>query len=430
MANILLDYFFPITAISPTPAASTAFLKQACIVVSPKDMGVTAGVITACTTMAQVSALTDNVDAQQLFNAGMSRVYVLPMDDLDLADALEGHESDFFTVLVSSDFDKDDINATQATGTVTITDYADLISGTADVVTVGGIAFTAQAGAATLGTGTFQAATSNDATATSLATQINAHASLTNVTAAAVGAVVTITAVDTGSSSNAITLTYTDNDTNVGATVSGATLSGGDGLFAGEFTGVIGVSSDDTSFLATQAAIENRCAFYTSGSVNAKNMCYAFGKLLSNALTWINQQYITMPFADDVETLGDANALFDDKVSFVISDDEFGERLALFACGGKAIVAPYIKKNLELDLQSKALTFISGNQPNYTLRAAALLEDSLQKVIDVSYIDKQLIEAGTVEVKLEEDNFVASGYINISEPKAMWRIFGEIRQTL
>lgn len=308
--NVLLDYFFPITAINPTPSASTAFLKQACLVVAPKTL-VPTGTPTLCTSMAAVAALTDNTEAQQLFNAGMSRVYILPMDDLDLAAALEGMSTTFYTLLISSDF--------------------------------------------------------NDA---ALAT-----------------------------------------------------------MDVGEFSGVVGVQSNDDDVLEAQAAIEKRCAFYESGTNNAKNLCFAFGKLLSNANSWLNQQYITMPFADDVDTLGEAEALFDEKISFVINDSEFGKRLALFACGGKAIVEPYIKRNLELDIQSKALTYISGNQPQYTRKAAALLEDELQKVIDL-YIERQLIEAGEIEVKLEQDNFVASGYINISEPKALWRIFGELRQTL
>jgi hypothetical protein len=158
-------------------------------------------------------------------------------------------------------------------------------------------------------------------------------------------------------------------------------------------------------------------------------MFYAFGKLLSNALAWRNQQYVTMPFADDVATLGSANTLFDDKISFVLTDDQYGNRLALIATGGKAIVAPYIVRNLQIDLQSAALSYISGNQPGYTFKQAALLEDELKKVV-VGYIEQEMLENGTVEVKLEEDNFVASGYINIAEPKAMWRIFGEMRQTL
>lgn len=308
--NILLDYFFPISAISPTPQASTAYLKQVCIIVTPK-VAVPTGIATLCTSMIQVAALTDNTEAQQLFNAGMSRVYVMPADDLDLADALVEYGSDFFTVLVSSDFSDADVTAAEF----------------------------------------------------------------------------------------------------------------------GAFKGVVGVSSDDDTFLGVQSVIENRAAFHTTTVNKAKNMFFAFGKLLSNALNWTNQQYITMPFADDVTTLGAANTLFDDKISFVISDTEFGKRLGLFAAGSKAIVAPYITRNLEIDLQSRALSYISGNQPGYTKTQAALLEDELQKVV-AGYIDRQWIDAGVVEIKLEQENFVASGYINISEPKALWRIFGEIRQTL
>ena len=433
--KILLDYLFPITAIEPTAAASTAFLKQVCVVASPKDGGVTAGEITECTTMAEVNALVGTAAAaevQQLFTAGMSRVFILPMDDLNLASALEGHESDFFTILISSDFTDAEVTATQASGNITITSYANLVSGTDDTVTIEGVVFTAQAGAATLGEGTFQAATSNDATATSLAAQINAHEDLDGiVTAEAAGAVVTITAVSAGTGGNALTLVYTDNDTNVGATRSGATLTGGDGLDLGEFEGITGIASTDDAFLATQAAIANRSAFHTVSANKSKNMFYAFGKLLSNALNWRNQQYITMPLADDVDTLGEAESLYDDRINFVISDDEYSNRLAFFVAGGKAIVAPYIKKNLQVDMQSTALSYISGNQPGYTKTHAALLEDELQKVID-SYIasPKNWLEDGVVEVSLVEDNFVASGDINIAEPKALWRIFGEMRATL
>lgn len=436
--KILLDYLFPITQIEPTPAASTAFLKQVLVVGNPKDGGVTTGEITECTSMTTVNTLlgtTAAAEVQQLFNGGMSKVYVLPMDDLALADALDGHESDFYTILLTSDFDDADIESAAAYGTVTVTSYANLVSGTDDAITVAGVAFTAQAGAATLGDATFQAATSNNATAASLAAQINAHETVSeSVIAAAEGAVVTITAKAAGWAGNDIGLSYTDNDTNVGATLahlSAGKLSGGAGVEVGQFEGVVGVASDDDDFLADQAAIANRCAFHTTSSNGCKNMFYAFGKLLSNSLNWRNQQYISMPLADDVETLGDANSLFDDRISFVISDDEFSNRLAFFVAGGKAITAPYIKKNLQVDMQSKALNYISANQPGYTKTQAALLEDELQKVID-SYIDppRAWIEAGTVEVSLVEDNFVASGDINISEPKALWRVFAEMRQTL
>ncbi len=307
--KILLDYLFPISAITPTAQASTAFLKQVLIVVKPKS-GVTSGTAALATTMPGVAALTDNTEAQQLFNAGMSRVYVLAKSDLDLDTILDA-ASDYFTILISSDF--------------------------------------------------------NDAD---------------------------ITAADFGT-----------------------------------FKGVIGVSGTDDTFLATQAAIENRVAFHTTAGNKAKNMFYAFGSLLSNSLSWNNQQYITMPYADDIDTLGEANNLFDSKISFVISDSEYGNRLGLFTAGGKAITAPYILKNLRIDMQSKALQYISANQPSYTRTQAALLEDELDKVLKL-YINDGEIESGDVQVDLEQDNFVASGRILTTEPKALWRIFGEMRQTV
>lgn len=445
MAKILLDYFFKIIANNPTPAASTSFLKKAAVVVSPKGgYGGTLGVPVLCTTNTQIAAVTDNVEARELLDAGLSSVYIIPVDDLDLADFLAADEAanKFFTLLISSDFDKDDINATAASGIVTISSYANLLTTSPDTITVNGVVFTAQSGAVTPGDATFRAATSNDATATSLAAQINAHEDLEGVvTASALAGVVTITAVDSGSAGNAITLSYADvGGASVGAVLSGITaghFTGGDGLFVGSFPGVVGVTSTDLDFLEDQAVITNRCAFYGSSTNKAKNMCYAFGKLLANPSDWKNQQYIEMPYDDDVAVLGDAENLFDLKISFVIADDEFSNRLALFACGSKAIVAPYIIRNLEIDLQSKGLQYVSANQPGYTLTQAALLEDELQKVIDgdgneggnSGYVGRGWITEGSVQVTLEEDNFVASGAIAVPTPRALWRINGTLTQS-
>lgn len=121
------------------------------------------------------------------------------------------------------------LKSKKASGTVVITSYANLVSGTPDTVTVNGQAFTAQAGAATPGQATFQAATNNNTTAASLAAQINAHAVIgALVTAKVSNATVTIYAEAGGTAGNAITLAYADNGTStVGATVSGATLTGG-----------------------------------------------------------------------------------------------------------------------------------------------------------------------------------------------------------
>lgn len=432
MAKILLDYAFPITVITPTPAASTAFLKQVCVIAKPKSgQEGNVGEIFECTSMSQVAVRTDNTNSQQLFDAGMSKVFVLLSDELDVPDAMTEHLNEFYTVLISDDYTDADVTATAATGTVTISNYANLIDTAADTVTVAGVGFVAQAGAATLGEATFRAASSNDDTAASLAAQINGHAVVgAKVTATVLGAVVTITSKLSGVIGNTYTLTYTDGSpTTVGASVSGSgTLTGGDGMALGPFEGVVGHASDDDDFAAAFAAVENQCGFFTKAANGANNMFYAFGSMLSNAANWRNQQYISMPLNDDVDELGEANALFDNKVSFVIHDDEFANRLALFACGGKAIVAPYILKNLRLDMQSKAVQWISANQPQYTLKNASLLEARLQEDVINSYIARGLIESGSVEITLVEDNFVANGDISVPEPKALWRVVNEMTQ--
>jgi hypothetical protein len=360
----------------------------------------------------------------------MSKVFLLLSDEVDIAEYIEDYLGEFWTILISDDYTDADITATAASGTVTISSYANLLVTAADTVEVAGVVFTAQSGAATLGDATFRAATGNNETATSLAAQINGHSTASAlVTASVNNAIVTITANDTGIGGNELTLVYDDNGAEVGLSVSGSgTLTGGDGLNVGTFDGVVGYSTADAAYADSFATDPKRCAFYrdTNGS---KNMFFAFGSMLSNSLNWTNQQYIAMPYDDGVGTLGDAEGLFDDKVSFVISDDEFGERLALFSAGGDAIVAPYIKKNLEVDLQSKALTYLSGNQPAYTTTQAMLLQNALQSVID-SYITRGWLTAGTIVVTLVNDNYVASGSINIAKPKALWRVESEIRQTL
>lgn len=407
--KILLDYFFPISTTSPTPAASTAFLKQVCLVVKPKA-GVQAGAPELCVSTTEVAAITDNVDATQIFAAGLSRVYIMPADDLNLAAQLAAFGSLFFTVLISSDFVKADIESAAASlvkANLTFTakdpgsdgndisiEFLDTGSAGAEVVTVTDkkISVSMEGGVST---------------AAQLKAAIDAEADAMELIDA-----VTVEGGEEATAQAAFAEDF---------------LEGGALLELGTFKGVTGVWSDDDAFLATQAAIENRVAFHSTTGNKAKNMAYAFGKLLSNSLNWLNQQFITMPATDDVDALGECETLFDSKISFSLSDDEYGQRLGLFAAGGKAIVAPYIKRNLEIDLQSEALSYVSANQPQYTKTQAALMEDELQKVVD-SYVTRKWIESGSAEVKLEQSNFVASGYFEIKEPTALWRILGQITQ--
>lgn len=411
--KILLDYVFPVTVIDAIPAASTAFLKQACVVALPKTgQEGNVGNLYECTSMSQVGERTDNQEAQQLFNAGMSKVFILLAADLDLAAYLETHKNRFFSLLISSDFDKDDVTATAAslilqtkinftaknTGSsqnaITVAFTSGATAG-AEVVTVVNKAISVQI-------------ESGVSTVTQVKAKLDAHAAASLLVTAG---------IESGQASATLT------------TVGATNLAGGDGLFLGTYDGVTAISEDDRDFLNAQAVIKNRVAFWTSGSNGAKNMMFAMGKMLSNLVNWKNQQFIEMPFADDVDELGEANSLFDSKVSFVIQDDEFGTRLGLLCCGGTAIVAPYILKNLVIDMQSRALQWIASNQPDYTIKEAALLELRLQEDVINAYIQRKWLVSGTITISLQAQNFVATGEIEVPTPKALWRVFNQMTVT-
>ncbi len=337
MSKILLDYVFPISVITPIPQASTAFLKQVCVVAKPKaGQEGNVGQLFLCTSMTAVGVRTENTEAQRLFDAGMSRVYVLLSDDLSLAAALDANLGLFFTLLISSDFDNTDFeDEGEAAESATLT--------------VGDLTFTALPGAAgndlsvelldEVDDAGEEVVTVSDDTITirmkdgvSTAQQIK-DACENSVQFVATGVTVTIAEGEEATAQAAAA----EDDLEGGSDATGA------GLQLGGFDGVVGVSSTDDDFLAEQAVIENRSAFHTTVTNKAKNMFFAFGKLLSNQVNWTNQQYIPMPVEDDVDELGEANALFDAKVSFVLTDDEFSNRLALFACGGRqasAVTAP------------------------------------------------------------------------------------------
>jgi len=167
----------------------------------------------------------------------------------------------------------------QAHATVTISSYANLVSGTDDALTINGTAFTAQAGAATPGDATFQAATSNAATATSLAAQINAHVTIGALVRATVSSAdVKISAIAGGTGGNAITIVYTDNDTNVGLTLANATgghLNSGSATFSDIDYVTLGTNAyiDDVSGKAAQNLYATTVsdAVYVSGVLTGVN---------------------------------------------------------------------------------------------------------------------------------------------------------------
>lgn len=306
MKDVLLEYVMKVDAYAPTPSASTAYIRKVLCVVKPLPEGAT-GKITECTTKAEVQALT-TANCHVLLEAGLPSVYVLPMNDLNIADIVEADNKKFFTILVDRAFTNEDLN----------------------------------------------------------------------------------------------------------------------GFDAGDFAGVVGWTVENREQAKNWGYGNSNVGFYDLDVNGSQNMYYAFGKLLS-ANNWKNQQYIEMPFGSGISSINQAELMFEDSISFVLTSEEYKNRLALFASNRRAIVAPYVYEELTLKLQSKALQYISLNQPNYTEAEASLLEDALQGVVD-GYVEQGILTHGKVVVSLTDEQFVAQASINIPEPKALWRIRATMKQ--
>lgn len=425
--SILLDYVFPISEITPLPAASTGFLKRACLVCKPKaGQESNVGQMFTCVNMVQVLERTDNENASRIFAGGLSSVYILLSNDLDLDSAMEEHGDEFYTLLISDDFVDSDINEVVTVENVFASRVVEDITYTSKMAGVGGNAITVSYITDAATTGQALVAVTENA----IVVDINDTEAQTIAAA--------IIADEDANALVSVVVDPEELDTLQSLTGSPLSLQGGvdeetepgEALDVGTFEGVVGFSTEDEEFAAEESSKKNRCVFITNETNKAQNMCFAFGKLLSNQLNWLNQQYISMPLNDGVVDLGVANLLFDDKISFVINDEEYGNVLALFAAGNRAIVAPYIIKNLSIDIQSKAVQWIAANQPQYTLKEAALLEARILEDVINQYIARNWISAGEISISLFQDNFVAAGNINVSEPKALWRVFAELRQTL
>lgn len=201
-----------------------------------------------------------------------------------------------------------------------------------------------------------------------------------------------------------------------------------EGLDVGTFDGVVAYTFATQSKAKTFGAGKNHCAFYSAVSANkAANMFYSFGSFLGGT-SWDNQQYISLPKDDGIDSVADAKSLFNDGISFALTSAQYGTRLGFFVCGGQAIIAPYITEAFTLDMQGSALRYLNLNRPQYTLTQAKLLQDYLNKVADARYVQTGLLTYANTEITLVKSNYEANASISIPEPSALWRLVGTLTQ--
>lgn len=200
----------------------------------------------------------------------------------------------------------------------------------------------------------------------------------------------------------------------------------GFGFHKGLFAKTFGRDTDKkNAFLDVARVMDDFICFATDLNAdqltyNYDNIYFALGSLLSLEKL-DNRQYISMPVSDNITDLGEANLLFDDRVGLVLTDKDYGNRLAGFFIGGQPIIAPYIDKLLQLDLQAAAITATNLYKPNMTPAAVTKIKDYLKQKVITKYLDPEVIPSITLDLQVNEEGWTAKGTITMSAIKALWR---------
>lgn len=199
-------------------------------------------------------------------------------------------------------------------------------------------------------------------------------------------------------------------------------------LNVGAFTGVVSAIFTTKATAKAFAAQQNRVAWFNNqSSTQGKNAFFAWGAFLS-ANAWNNNQYISLPVDDMLLDLGTAEELFNDRISFALTSEQYGPRLAFFGVGGQAIIAPYVSEELIINLQGAALRYLNLNRPQYTLVQAKLLQDYLNKDANARYVQTNLLTYANVVITLDKSNYEGTVEVSIPEPSALWRLSGILTQ--
>jgi hypothetical protein len=189
-------------------------------------------------------------------------------------------------------------------------------------------------------------------------------------------------------------------------------------LDLGNFKGVLFSVSSNEPWAGIQAKKKNVGAYYKDEA----NFFYLWGKFLS-ATDWSNLQFQELLNDDGVLDNAEAEILFNDRVSFSLKDSQAVNRLSFFATGGEAIIAPYVMKEIELTLQSSAISWIALNRPQYTIVDCSILAQYLKDKVINNYIERRLISGGDIDINtFKGQNFIAKGTITIPKPTALWRV--------
>lgn len=179
-----------------------------------------------------------------------------------------------------------------------------------------------------------------------------------------------------------------------------------------DFNGVTVYATSDQATAETLSQTD--VVFYDTGDSYA-GAYEQFGYFLTQVY-WRNNQYYVLSGdnpASTVTTLGEADSLFEKRISFYLEGNE-GPTLGFFGCANEAITKTYLNKLIQLETQQAITSYIQVNEPNDTAVQRVNIEEAAMSVIE------KYEQYPYFYLDADKDN-----YINILKSDEMYFVDGE-----
>lgn len=153
-------------------------------------------------------------------------------------------------------------------------------------------------------------------------------------------------------------------------------------------------------------------------------------------LYWRNNQYYVLDRSNPVSTvntLGEADALFEKRISFYLNGSD-GPTLGFFGCAGGAITTTYLHKLIQLETQQAITSYIQVNEPNDTAVQRINIEETAMSVIEkyeqypYFYLDAD--KDNYIHILKSDDMYFVAGEAIVKVAEPIWRAQILVREAL
>lgn len=197
-----------------------------------------------------------------------------------------------------------------------------------------------------------------------------------------------------------------------------------------DFNGVTVYATNDLA--KAEELSQSNAVFYDAGGSYA-GAYEQFGYFLTQVY-WRNNQYHVLSSdnpASAVSTLGEAESLFDKRISFYL-DGSDGATLGFFGCAGDSITKTYLNRLIQLETQEAITSYIQNNEPNDTTVQRINIEEAAMGVIEkyeqYPYFYLNADKDNYINILKSDDMYFVDGEAAIKIAEPIWRAHISVRE--